>query len=86
VIITSINQPKKSRHDTESAGKRNKFAMRIILQRANARKLPIDSETRRRAFDIAELYREELGRHWQPRGLTKRDRLQITRRYTRAWS
>jgi hypothetical protein len=43
-----------------------------------------DPESRRRAF-ASEIYRQELGRHWQPRGLTKRDRLEITRRDTPAW-
>jgi hypothetical protein len=43
-----------------------------------------DRESRRRAF-AAQLYREELGRHWRPRGLSRGDRLQIARRYTRIW-
>jgi hypothetical protein len=57
------------------------------VDRATARKRLLrqaDSDARSRAF-ASKIYREELGRHWQPRGLTKHDRLEVTRRYTRAW-
>jgi hypothetical protein len=44
-----------------------------------------ERETRRSRAFVAELYRQELGRHWRPRGLSKGDRLEVTRRYTRVW-
>jgi len=45
---------------------------------------PNDDSRRRSAF-AAELYRQERGRHWQPRGLTKNDRLEVTRRHSPEW-
>ena len=42
------------------------------------------ARARRRAF-ARELYREELRQHWRSRGLSKHDRLEVTRRYMRAW-
>ena len=58
--------------------------MTLLTERALPRKRIDENERRRRAF-AAELYRQELGRHWRPRGLSKSDRLEVARRYTRVW-
>ena len=52
---------------------------RIVARKKNPKRSPS-----RHAF-ISELYRQELGRHWQPRGLTKNDRLEVTRRHSPEW-
>jgi hypothetical protein len=58
--------------------------MTHIIQRATPRKRIDDDERRRRAF-ASEIYRQELRQHWRPRGLSKGDRLKVTRKYER-WS
>ena len=57
--------------------------MKLLIQRATPRKR-IDDNERRRAF-ASEIYRQELGQYWRPRGLSKGDWLKITRKYER-WS
>jgi hypothetical protein len=53
-------------------------------ERPGRRHRHADPESRRRAF-AAQLYREELGRHWSPRGLTRADRVQVMRRTDEEW-
>jgi hypothetical protein len=62
--------------------------MTHATEREGARNSPLPRDQAKRKdtqADWLEVYRQERGRHWQPRGLTKRDRLQVTRRYTRVW-
>ena len=63
-------------------GKRTKTVLCVPVHKKNRK--PNDDSRRRSAF-AAELYRQERGRHWQPRGLTKNDRLEVTRRESPEW-
>jgi len=64
-------------------GKRT-MTMSYVHERIVVRKNKPKRSPSRHAF-ISELYRQELGRHWQPRGLTKNDRLSVMRRLTPEW-
>src|SRR5262249_60401009 len=61
------------------------FTLNVLTKRKSPRKkFRLNRQTAPPAF-AAKLYRQELGRHWQPRGLTKNDRLEVTRRISPEW-
>lgn len=59
--------------------------MKILHDKAVLRQRPYANQRRDTQSDWFEAYRQDRGRFSRPRELTKNDRLQVMRRYTRSW-
>jgi hypothetical protein len=65
------------------AGKKDLTVTDITGRDLSRKRIQHPDDDRRRRDFAAEIYRQEMRHHWQPKGLTKHDRLEVTRRSMR---
>ena len=79
-----MTTPKKSPATRDGANLKD-LTVSVLHKRESSRnRFRRNRSNDRRAF-ARELYRQELSRHWHPRGLTRNDQLQIIRRHSPEW-